>query len=389
MPSTSDYLLAVGSLAVVAALLAVGLRCLATGAAASLIPARIRVPGMPEPSAAGPSKASLAYGGAVNSPPPPAGRTLGGSPSRAVAPAVAEFDAATEYLTSARPARSVSDSVLPSRPIPHLPETEPVHAWLRAPSLERDAVAEVDLTVVVPAFNEEARLPEMLDEAFTYLSTSSPQKTYEILVVDDGSRDATVATALAWSRRVHAPLAVVRHPRNAGKGAAVRSGMLRARGSRVLFADADGATRFADLAKLEAALPLGATEAVVVGSRAHLVTSEAVVKRSKLRNLLMYGFHWVLWLLAGPLRAIGDTQCGFKLLTRSAARRVVPGLHVRGWIFDIELLLRARWAGMPIAEVAVSWHEVSGSKVNLVQDSVRMLRDLVWLRIMYACGVWA
>ncbi|KAI9222461.1 nucleotide-diphospho-sugar transferase [Blastocladiella britannica] len=286
--------------------------------------------------------------------------------------------------------------------------------------------APVLLSVVIPAYNEHERLPQMLDEAAAHLAHMAVP--CEVIVVDDGSRDATAATALAWSRAhsnsgVSARFAVLRLPRNAGKGAAVRAGILRARGDLVLFADADGATRFADVDVLAASLlllptPISAAtstieedgesvwsklarrvaagnskndaipDAIVVGSRAHLVTSEAVVKRSALRNLLMYAFHWVLYLLAGPLRAVGDTQCGFKLMTRRAAQRVVPGLHVSGWIFDIELLLRAVWLDIRVVEVMVTWQEIGGSKLNVASDSIQMLVDLLRLRVQYALGLW-
>ncbi|ORZ35639.1 nucleotide-diphospho-sugar transferase [Catenaria anguillulae PL171] len=306
-----------------------------------------------------------------------------------------------------------------------------VYHWHSPPTLS--ARSSLTLSIIIPAFNESSRLPAMLDETLAYLtSIPSAPLAYELMVVDDGSSDDTLTCALAWaaSNKVNDKFTLLQLPRNRGKGAAVKLGILHARGEVVLFADADGATRFADVEKLvKVLIAVGDKEAddtdddhegdagsgrpngscwsslapartgspdasssldaaIIIGSRAHLVTSDAVVKRSLIRNALMYAFHWILHVLAGPLRGIGDTQCGFKLLTRKAALKVVPGLHVTGWIFDIELLLRAVWSGIEVREVMVTWHEVEGSKMSLVRDAVRMLVDLVWVRVMYAVGGW-
>ncbi|KAJ3374669.1 dolichyl-phosphate beta-glucosyltransferase [Allomyces arbusculus] len=325
------------------------------------------------------------------------------------------YDAAIEYLElAATNDHHDEERSRPRRAIPGLDPFLRVVRRTRVPNLDDDTdpVPLAALSVVIPAYNEQTRLPAMLDEAFTYLlAERRAPSSFEILVVDDGSKDQTVAVALATAHRWRTQhgardwrFAVVRLPRNAGKGGAVRVGLRTARAELVLFADADGATRFADVEKLVAAVsgridgdvawPSTVDKAqawppaVVIGSRAHLVRTDAVVKRSWLRNLLMYAFHWVLWLLAGPLRDVGDTQCGFKLLTRDAARVVAPALHVRGWIFDIELLLLARALTFPVVEVAVSWHEVGGSKVSLMTDSVLMLLDLLVIRVSYLVGRW-
>ena len=164
--------------------------------------------------------------------------------------------------------------------------------------------------------------------------------------------------------------------------------MLQASGELILFVDADGATRFSDLdllAEKIKSIDING-HGICIGSRAHVKTSNSVVKRSILRNFLMQAFKTVLFILG--IRNIKDTQCGFKLFSREAARAVIPAMHVEGFIFDIEMLLIAQWCGIPIAEVGVSWHEVDGSKVNIVVDSIRMLKDLVMLRLCYLFGVW-
>ncbi|KAJ3178751.1 dolichyl-phosphate beta-glucosyltransferase [Geranomyces variabilis] len=260
----------------------------------------------------------------------------------------------------------------------------------------------VSLSVIVPAYNETQRLPAMLSEALSYLDARHKKDsrfTYEVIVVDDGSKDATSDTAAKVARR-HAEEDGERHSwaarevrvltleKNRGKGGAVTQGMLVARGEKLLFADADGATRFSDVDLLERRIEEVAMDgsAVAVGSRAHMVSTEAVVKRSFIRNLLMHGFHTLLLILG--ISSIADTQCGFKMLTRSAAARIFPNMHVEGWIFDIELLLIALKIHIPVAEVAVNWHEVDGTKMDLVRDSLRMLRDLLIIRGNYWLGRW-
>ncbi|GAA5885036.1 hypothetical protein JCM16303_006374, partial [Sporobolomyces ruberrimus] len=274
------------------------------------------------------------------------------------------------------------------------------------------------LSVVVPAYNESLRLGVMLRPAIEYLetrsldqlesSTSLPEGvergSYEVLIVDDGSKDDTVQIALELARELEREFGAKRGKvkvcslvRNRGKGGATKHGVMHASGHRILFVDADGATDFSDLSLLESELdaleriqepsPTTLTRhGIIVGSRAHLVSTEAVVKRSLLRNLLMRSFHLYLSLLG--LRSIRDTQCGFKLHSRSSALHLYPSLHSPGWIFDCELLLLAELSGIPLREVGVRWHEVGGSKLDVVWDSVRMARDLVVIRANHWTGRW-
>jgi dolichyl-phosphate beta-glucosyltransferase len=270
--------------------------------------------------------------------------------------------------------------------------------------------ASLDLSIIIPAYNETKRLPSMLSSTLEHLA-SFPKRTFEILIVDDGSSDdtATFALKLAAEQYPKADIRVVQLERNRGKGGAVRHGMLHARGRRLLMADADGASRFADVELLLGALddlaPEGTEGAlgIAIGSRAHLVNTAAVVKvrpffgmlmdtiaddaqRSLLRNFLMYGLHTVLR-IAG-VGHIRDTQCGFKLFSRAAARALFPRQHLSTWIFDVELLLLAKTLQIPVAEVPVTWHEVAGSKLSVVRDSLQMLRDLLVLRANQLLGRW-
>ena len=273
----------------------------------------------------------------------------------------------------------------------------------------------VSLSVVVPAYNEEERLVPMLNECVAYLEDrrraslsgaeavgdgpASPtargrkELTYEVVVVDDGSSDATVETALRYERRgsMSGELRVLRLPRNGGKGAAVQAGMLCARGERLLMCDADGATDFSCLGRLERALeeaearagPAGAG-AVVYGSRAHL-QQQAAVKRTALRNALMHGFHLLVGSVVGF--KIRDTQCGFKLFSRRAARLIFPNQRLRRWCFDVEVLALARALGVATAETPVAWVEIAGSKIR-PSSILHMAFELALVKLAYSTGLW-
>ncbi|XP_072170899.1 dolichyl-phosphate beta-glucosyltransferase-like [Diadema setosum] len=250
----------------------------------------------------------------------------------------------------------------------------------------------LELSVIVPSYYEEKRLPKMMDEAIEVLESrqrKDKSQTYEIIVVDDGSKDGTSEVALEYSKRYGTNLIrVLTLEKNRGKGGAVRLGMLSARGRNLLFADADGATKFADIVNLEKSM----TElrekdemAIVCGSRAHL-QDEAVATRSFFRTLLMYGFHFLVWFLC--VRGIRDTQCGFKLLSREAARVVFPNMHVERWAFDVEMLYIAQSLGIAISEVAVNWEEIEGTKMIPFFSWAQMGRDLILIRLRYLFRFW-
>ncbi|XP_037126624.1 dolichyl-phosphate beta-glucosyltransferase [Syngnathus acus] len=251
----------------------------------------------------------------------------------------------------------------------------------------------VELSVIVPSYNEELRLPVMLDEAMDYLENRLKRQasfTYEVIVVDDGSKDKTTQVALQYTKKYSAAkVRVLTLVKNRGKGGAVRLGTLSSRGRLILMADADGATKFADIEKVEAALKdLSSKQgdvAISCGSRAHL-QEDAVAKRSFFRNFLMCGFHFLVWFLC--VRGVRDTQCGFKLFTREAALLTFPSLHVERWAFDVELLYIAQCLNIPIAEVAVNWTEIGGSKLVPFWSWLQMGRDLIFIRLRYLTGAW-
>ncbi|OXB73896.1 UNVERIFIED_CONTAM: hypothetical protein H355_003990 [Colinus virginianus] len=229
-----------------------------------------------------------------------------------------------------------------------------------------------ELSVVVPSYNEEDRLPLMMDEALDYLEKRQkrdPSFTYEVIVVNDGSKDQTTEVAMRYCEKYGSDkVRVLSLVKNRGKGGAVRMGVLSSRGKKILMADADGATKFADIEKVEEGLknlqPWPNQMAISCGSRAHL-EKDSIAKRSYFRTLLMYGFHFLVWFLC--VQKIRDTQCGFKLLTREAALRTFSTLHVERWAFDVELLYIAQHLRIPIAEVAVNWTEIEEQFPTLVE----------------------
>ncbi|NXA41237.1 ALG5 glucosyltransferase, partial [Eudromia elegans] len=260
-----------------------------------------------------------------------------------------------------------------------------------APSIYDPATRE--LSVVVPSYNEEDRLPLMMDEALDYLEKrqkQDPSFTYEVIVVDDGSKDQTKEVALKYSKKYGSDkVRVLPLVKNRGKGGAVRMGVFSSRGEKILMADADGATKFPDIEKVEEGLknlqPLPNGMGISCGSRAHL-EKDSIAKRSYFRTLLMYGFHFLVWFLC--VKEIRDTQCGFKLLTRKAAEETFTTLHIERWAFDVELLYIAQRLKIPIAEVAVNWTEIEGSKLVPFWSWLQMGRDLLFIRLRYMTGAW-
>jgi dolichyl-phosphate beta-glucosyltransferase len=215
----------------------------------------------------------------------------------------------------------------------------------------------VDLTIVIPAYNEESRLPASLTAIAAYLSARAPAPRIEVLVVDDGSSDATGARAEEAGRRHGLPLRVLRLPANRGKGAAVRAGCLAAEGKLVLVSDADFSTPIYEWEKLAAS-----AAPVAIGSRA---LDEALVKERQpfFRQAMGKLFNRLVRLVAVP--GIRDTQCGFKLFARDAAREIFSRTKVDRFAYDVEALLLARQLGYTIAEVPVLWFNSADSRVTL------------------------
>ncbi|OHB70502.1 MAG: hypothetical protein A2V70_07965 [Planctomycetes bacterium RBG_13_63_9] len=232
---------------------------------------------------------------------------------------------------------------------------------------------ETEISVVIPAYNEARRLPRYLALVRQHLDELYSGR-YEVIVVDDGSRDG-LADVLAGLAGEWSGLAVMQHPTNRGKGAAVRTGMLAGRGGRLLFADADGATPIDQEGKLSEAIRAGAD--VAVGSR--LVGGPDVTRRRS------WGRGLVGRLFAGVARrwlgvSVRDTQCGFKMFRRDVGRKLFCTSEETGFLFDLELLGLADRLGFEVAEVPVNWADVPGGHLSMIRELPRVLLGLWRLR---------
>jgi dolichyl-phosphate beta-glucosyltransferase len=224
-----------------------------------------------------------------------------------------------------------------------------------------------ELSLVLPAYNEAWRLPPYLAAIRAYASRTWGPGGYEVIVVDDGSTDGLIEQLGLW-QKTWPELRLLRQDVNQGKGAAVRRGMLAARGRRWLLADADGATPIEEETRLRQALDGGAD--LAIGCRLG-------VQRQVQRRLTGLAFSALACRLFG-LR-VRDTQCGFKMFTAEAGRRLFLLVEEAGYLFDLELLWWAERLGCHLAEVPIRWHEMAGSKVRLLRDGGRMLLGLMRL----------
>jgi dolichyl-phosphate beta-glucosyltransferase len=236
------------------------------------------------------------------------------------------------------------------------------------------------LSIVVPAFNEEKRLDKTLPQLWR--SAGRRFASFEILVVDDGSTDGTGRIVREFADS-HPEVSLLRYEKNRGKGYAVRTGVLAAKGEYVLFCDADLSTPFREIDKLMKALQGGCD--IAIGSRAR--NESKILKRQPIYRVLMgKTFNKFVQVLALP--GIIDSQCGFKCFRGAVAREIFECCRIDGFSFDVELLFVGRKKGMKIKEVGVLWENNALSKVHPVFHSLQMLRDLIFIRWYWLAGCY-
>ncbi len=240
---------------------------------------------------------------------------------------------------------------------------------------------DVELSIVIPAFNESQRLPNTLDAALAYLADSG--LAGELIVVDDGSTDSTAEVVRAYAAS-HSAVRLLRNDGNRGKGYSVRRGMLEARGRVALFSDADESTPLTEASKLLAAIESGEAD-VAIASR-ELPASDLARPQGWHRRVLGWFFRQLVRLIV--VRGFRDTQCGLKAFRREVAREVFQRQRLDRFAFDVEVIYIARRLGYRVVEVPVRWLDSQDSRVRPVRDGLRMVYDLLTIRLRALWGAY-
>jgi dolichyl-phosphate beta-glucosyltransferase len=229
-----------------------------------------------------------------------------------------------------------------------------------------------ELSIIIPAFNEEKRITKSLEKAISYLENHNHD--FEVIVVDDGSSDNTIKVLTNY----HPKVTVLPLDKNQGKGAAVRNGMLTAIGEIRLFSDADFSTPIHEITKLLDKIHSGAD--VCIGSRA---IDRTMVKEHQpfYREFMGKTYNKFVQLLV--FKGITDTQCGFKAFTKKASELIFPNAKINGFSFDVELLFLAHKFGLKVEQVPVEWYNDKRSTVNPIKDSTMMIIELFKIRRLH------
>ena len=230
----------------------------------------------------------------------------------------------------------------------------------------------MDYSIVIPAYNESARLGASLEQVLAYVRAQ--QWNAEVIVVNDGSRDNTAEIARTFAQK-DPILRLVENPGNRGKGYSVRNGVLSSRGRIILFSDADLSSPIEEAPKLFQALEAGAD--IAIGSR--WLRAELQTQRQPLhRQLFGRVFNLLLRMTLGL--QFKDTQCGFKAFKQAAAKAIFPLQRIERWGFDPEILFLARKFGFKVEEIPVRWGHSGGARINPVLDGAKMFQEMLRIR---------
>ena len=257
------------------------------------------------------------------------------------------------------------------------------------PLLSKNPLNDIFLSLVFPAYNEEKRLSPALEKAVNYFSSLNIK--YEIIIVNDGSRDKTldlikneiIKYANLENLKNRPEIIGVSYPKNGGKGFAVKTGMQYVRGKYVLMLDSDGATDIRDYQTLFDEVK-NEEYCLAIGSR-KVIAEKA--ERVWYRNIMGIINNFIIRGCIG-IKGIKDTQCGFKLFTRKAARDIFRNTHLVRWAFDVDMLYICQFLGIKIIEVPVNWKEIPGSKLVLLPATVSFFRDYFAMICFYNTGFW-
>lgn len=240
---------------------------------------------------------------------------------------------------------------------------------LKRVGLKYEEESRPNISVIIPAYNEEKRLATTLHETWQFLESYHP--LYEIIVVDDGSKDGTASLVRQFSR-LNQRVLLICAGRNQGKGAAVRLGMNNARGKYQIYIDADGSSKIEHMDKLFRAIEDGAD--VAIGSRISKNNEDIEVKRHWCRHLIGQTFNFLVRSLI--IADFKDTQCGFKMFKRHVSKIIFSTQKIDGFAFDVEILYLCCKLKLRVKEIPIDWTHKPGSKINIIKDSLRILYDL-------------
>lgn len=232
------------------------------------------------------------------------------------------------------------------------------------------------LTIVIPAYNEEERLPASLQKIGDFLRRQSYRS--EVLVVENGSSDDTSGVVQRYSAQVQAtdPFVVRLLHSPQGKGVAVKTGMMAGKGEFLFICDADLSMPIEEVNKFLPPQLDVKTYDVAIASRE--IEGSVRYGEPVYRHLMGRVFNFIVRSLVIP--DLEDTQCGFKCFTREAAREIFPLQTIQGWGFDIEVLYIARLRGFRLVEVPINWYYMAESRVNPIRDTISMLREVLKIR---------
>lgn len=238
-----------------------------------------------------------------------------------------------------------------------------------------------ELSIVIPLYNEEFRLPKTF-AAIERFSKLSPALSFEVVFVDDGSRDKTAPLVRMFIEHFSGAR-LVRYDKNRGKGAAVRTGMLAARGMMRLFVDADMATDLSEFQKFTPFLSSGAH--ILIGSR-RIQGAEVLIHQMRLREMMGGVYTALANLFTGA--GVSDFTCGFKCFSEDAARAIFSRSKIARWSYDAEVLFLAHKLGYVIQEIPVVWNNDGATRVRLWKDAPRAFFDLILLRVFAVFGLY-
>ena len=265
---------------------------------------------------------------------------------------------------------------------PHTYNKEGEFKYPSLPLSSEKSQDNIFLSLVFPAYNEKDRLESAVDRTITYFDSLKIE--YEIIIVNDGSKDNTFEIIKQLIQKYsNNKIIGITYSKNGGKGYAVKTGMNFIRGEYVLMLDSDGATDIRDYEKLMSSVKEN-DFSLAIGSRKIILEN---VERVWYRNIMGVVNNIIVQELIG-VKGIKDTQCGFKLFTRKAARVIFNNMHIVRWAFDVEMLYICRKCNILVKEVPVNWKEVPGSKLVVVTATISFFRDYFAMITFYNCGLW-